>query len=237
MGAPSRRFLVLIPAHNEAASLPSVVRELQAVVPDAELLVVDDGSVDGTWRLAESLGVRWLRLHERVGVGGAVRAGLRYAAKLGYQIVVRVDGDGQHHPEAIDSLVAPILADRADIILGSRFTAVSGRRAGLVRRLLARCLTILTGRSVTDPTSGFCAFGARAVEMLCEHHPTGYAEAELLLFSSWNGLRAEEVPVGIRGRVAGSTTLTPSRRLAASARIALAMLVVPLRAVVRSEPS
>jgi glycosyltransferase involved in cell wall biosynthesis len=237
MGAPSRRFLVLIPAHNEAASLPSVVRELQAVVPDAELLVVDDGSVDGTWRLAESLGVRWLRLHERVGVGGAVRVGLRYAAKLGYQIVVRVDGDGQHHPEAIDSLVAPILADRADIILGSRFTAVSGRRAGLVRRLLARCLTILTGRSVTDPTSGFCAFGSRAVEMLCEHHPTGYAEAELLLFSSWNGLRAEEVPVGIRGRVAGSTTLTPSRRLAASARIALAMLVVPLRAVVRSEPS
>ena len=232
-----RGFLVLIPAHNEAASLTLVVRELRAIVPDAELLIVDDGSVDGTWRLAESLGVRWLRLHERVGVGGAVRAGLRYAAKLGYEIVVRVDGDGQHHPEAIESLVAPILADRADVILGSRFTEQTGRRAGLVRRLLAGCLTFLTGRSVTDPTSGFCAFGARAIEMLCEHHPTGYAEAELLLFSSRNGLRAQEVPVGVRERVAGSTTLTPSRRLAASARIALAMVVVPLRAVVRGGQS
>jgi hypothetical protein len=86
---------------------------------------------------------------------------------------------------------------------------------------------------VTDPTSGFCAFGARAVEMLCEHHPTGYAEAELLLFSSRNGLRADEVPVRVRERVAGSTTLTPLRRVTASARIALAMVVVPLRAVVR----
>jgi glycosyltransferase involved in cell wall biosynthesis len=227
-------FLVLIPAHNEAASLPSVIRELRAVVPNAELLVVDDGSVDGTCRLAESLGVRWLRLHERVGVGGAVRAGLRYASKLGYEVVVRVDGDGQHHPEAIESLVAPILAGRADVILGSRFADGTGRRATLVRRLLARCLTLLTRRPVTDPTSGFCAFGARAVALLCEHHPTGYAEAELLLFSSRNGLRAEEVPVGIRQRLAGSTTLTPSRRLTASARIALAMVVVPLRAVVRS---
>ena len=230
----SQRYLVLIPAHNEAASLPSVVRELQSIVPAADLLIVDDGSSDGTSRLAESLGVRWIRLHERVGVGGAVRAGLRYGAKLGYRIVVRVDGDGQHHPEAIEWLVAPILANRADVVLGSRFTAASPHRPGLVRRALAGCLSILTGRSVTDPTSGFCAFGPRAIETLCEHHPTGYPEAELLLFSSRNGLRAEEVPVGIRERVAGSTTLTPVRRLAASARIALAMVVVPLRAVVRS---
>ena len=236
MTAP-RALLVLIPAHNEAGSLPMVIRELRAVVPGAELLVVDDGSSDGTWRVAQSLDVRWLRLHERVGVGSAVRAGLRYAARLGYQMVVRVDGDGQHLPDAIASLIAPLLDDRADIILGSRFAGAGACRAGIVRRLLAACMTKLTGRSVTDPTSGFCAFGARAIDVLCEHHPTGYAEAELLLFSSRNGLRAEEVPVGVRQRVAGSTTLTPLRRLAASARIALAIVVVPLRAVVRSGQS
>jgi len=234
MTASRAGWLVLIPAHNEAASLPSVVNELRATVPDAALLVVDDGSTDDTWRLAEAMGVRWLRLHERVGVGGAVRAGLRYAERLGYHMVVRVDGDGQHHPDAIGSLLAPITDGRADVALGSRYASPEALGAGLARRGLARVLSLLTRRLVTDPTSGFCAFGPKAVALLSEHHPTGYAEAELLLFLSCNRLRVTEVPVGARDRVAGSTTLTPARRVTAVARIALAMLVVPLRAVIRS---
>jgi glycosyltransferase involved in cell wall biosynthesis len=231
---PHDRLLILIPAHNEAASLPAVVGELRIVVPDAELLLVDDGSTDGSWRLADELGVRSLRIHERLGVGSAVRAGLRYASRLGYRTVVRVDGDGQHHPDDIDALVAPILENRADVSLGSRFASPGDRSPGIVRIGLAICLSLLTGRRVTDPTSGFCAFGPRAVALLGEHHPTGYAEAELLLFLSRNGLRVSEVPVGSRQRLAGCTTLTPSRRLTAVARIALAMLVVPLRTAVRS---
>ena len=234
MTASRAEWLVLIPAHNEAASLPSVVNELLATIPEAALLVVDDGSTDGTWRLAEAMGVRWLRLHERVGVGGAVRAGLRYAERLGYQLVVRVDGDGQHHPDAIESLLAPVADGHADVSLGSRYAMPEALGAGLARRGLARLLSLLTRRQVTDPTSGFCAFGPKAVALLSEHHPTGYEEAELLLFLSRNRLRVVEVPVGARDRVAGSTTLTPARRITAVARIALAMLVVPLRAVIRS---
>jgi glycosyltransferase involved in cell wall biosynthesis len=234
MTASRTEWLVLIPAHNEAASLPSVVNELRATIPEAALLVVDDGSTDGTWRLAEAMGVRWLRLHERVGVGGAVRAGLRYAERLGYRLVVRVDGDGQHHPDAIESLLAPVADGHADVSLGSRYAMPEALGGGLARRGLARLLSLLTRRQVTDPTSGFCAFGPKAVALLSEHHPTGYAEAELLLFLSRNSLRVVEVPVGARDRVAGSTTLTPARRITAVARIALAMLVVPLRAVIRS---
>jgi glycosyltransferase involved in cell wall biosynthesis len=227
-------LLVLIPAHNEAASLPAVIAEVRALVPGADILVVDDGSTDWTFRLVEGLGARVLRIHERIGVGGAMRTGLRYAGRLGYRRVVRVDGDGQHPAADILALMAPLNSGVADVCFGSRF---ADARVGIVRRALALCLTALTGRPVTDPTSGFCAFGPRAIDLLSDHHPTGYGEAELLLFLSRNGLRAAEVPVAFRPRIAGRTTLTPLRKTTAIARIMLAMLIVPLRSGVERHAS
>lgn len=232
MNPRAERLLVLIPVHNEAASLPVVIAEVRAALPASDLLVVDDGSTDGSRRLAEALGVRVIRIHERLGVGGAVRTGLRYAARLGHTLVVRVDGDGQHRPADIEAMLAPIADGQADVIFGSRF-ALAGTESSLLRRTLAACLTTITGRRITDPTSGFCAFGPRAVRLLSDHHPTGYGEAELMLFLSRNGLDVAEVPVADRARLAGRTTLTPVRRLAAIARIALAMVIVPLRSGVR----
>ena len=227
-------LLVLIPAHNEAACLPSVLGEVRALVPGADILVVDDGSTDGTFRLAERFGVRVLRIHERIGIGGAMRTGLRYAGRLGYMRVVRVDGDGQHRPSDIEALMAPIARGGADVTFGSRF---ADARVGIVRRALALCLSVLTGRQVTDPTSGFCAFGPSAIELLSDHHPTGYGEAELLLFLSRNGLRAAEVAVTFRPRIAGHTTLTPLRKTTAIVRIVLAMMIVPLRSGVEGPVS
>jgi glycosyltransferase involved in cell wall biosynthesis len=225
---PRRRLIVLIPVHNEAASLPSVIAEVKMIVPAATVLVVDDGSTDGGGRLAEALGARVLRIHERLGVGGAVRTGLRYAGRLGCALVVRVDGDGQHRPADIQALVAPLIDGSADVSFGSRFASVE-TAGGFVRRGLAACLSTLTGRRITDPTSGFCAFGPRAIRLLSDHHPTGYGEAELLLFLSRSGLEVAEVPVEGRARIAGRTTLTPIRKVGAIARIVLAMLIVPFR--------
>ena len=157
----------MIPAHNEAESLPSVVAELRACAPHLDLLVVDDGSTDGTATLLPGLDVRWLRLPDRMGVGSAMRAGLRYAARLGYQAVVRVDGDGQHRADEIERLLTPICTDAADVVLGSRYTSRDGGEprgvSRLTRRVLGWCISALTGRRVTDPTSGFCALGARAI--------------------------------------------------------------------------
>ncbi len=226
------RTLCLIPAYNEAGSLPAVVEELRAWSPDLDVLVVDDGSNDGTTVLLSRLGVRWLRFPERMGIGSAIRAGLRFATRLGYDTVVRTDGDGQHAARDIDDVLAPILARDADVVLGSRYKAgdrASVSPASFARRSLAACLSVLTNDAVTDPTSGFCAFGPRAMELLAEHHPTGYPEPELRLLLSRNRLRVVEVPVRERARLAGRTSLTPARVTAASARVALAMLVVPLR--------
>jgi len=229
------RVLTLIPAHNEAASLPGVVGKLRQRRDDLDILVVDDGSTDHTIARLCELGVRWLHWPERRGVGCALRAGLRYALRLGYDIVVRLDADGQHDVDDVERLLEPLYIGTADVVLGSRFAASnSGRQPGSIQRWLGALLSMITRRTVTDPTSGFWALGPRAVALLAEHHPSGYPEPELHLFLSRNSMRVVEVEVQWRARLHGRSSLTPIRLVAAGARIILAMIVVPLRASVRS---
>jgi glycosyltransferase involved in cell wall biosynthesis len=229
--------IVVMPARNEAASLGPVVAELRTWRADVEILVVDDASDDATRTVLPALGVRWLRLIEHLGVGGAVRAGLRYARQLGYAVVVRMDADGQHRPLDLDALVAPILAGTADAVCGSRYHG--GRRRGfrspwsrrLTQRLVAAYLSIVTRRRITDPTSGLWAFGPAAIDLLVDHHPMGYPEPELQLLLSRAELRVLEVPVEMRGRIAGRSSLDGLRTIAAAARVLLAFAVVPFRKV------
>jgi hypothetical protein len=230
--------LALIPAFNEALCLPRVLAELRQRWP-GPILVVDDASSDATPDLLDPLARRgellWLRLSQNLGVGGAMRAGLRYARELGHGRVVRVDGDGQHDPADLERLLQPIREGRADAVQGSRHLppGIPGNRglrlAG--QRALARSLSVLTGQAVTDPTSGFWAFGPRAVALLGAHHPTGYPEPELRLLLRRNGLRVVEVPVRMRPRLGGRTSLTAGRAGMALARVLLAMVIVPVRGV------
>jgi len=230
------RILGLIPAHNEAATLAGVVTEIRSRFPDLDLLVIDDGSTDGTAALLERLDVRWLRFPERMGIGSAIRAGLHYASRLGFDGAIRIDGDGQHRASDIDQVLAPIRAGFADVSLGSRYFGTASRDAApasrLFQRILGACISAQTGGRVTDPTSGFCAFGPRALRLLAEHHPTGYPEPELRLLLSRNALTVIEVPVTARPRLGGTSSLTAARVTAAGARVLLAMVIVPLRATI-----
>ena len=222
-------LLVIVPAHNEAASLPSVVAEVRAALPHADLLVVDDGSEDGTQALLSSAGVPSLRFPRRVGLGTAVRAGLVHGFTRGYGVVVRMDGDGQHDARDIPPILEP-LTRGADVVVGSRFHASSaGDRTPrrFVQRALSSVLSRVTGRPVTDATSGFCAFGPRAVALLTSRHPPGYPEVELRLLLHREGLEVQEVPVRERPRLAGRTTLTPARLALAAARAAFAIARAP----------
>ena len=242
------RILGLIPAHNEAATLGGVVLEIRSRFPDLELLVIDDGSTDETSDLLNRIDVRWIRLPERMGVGSAMRAGLRYASRLGFNGAIRIDGDGQHRASDIDQLLRPITAGIADVALGSRYSGTTTPEHGgplpkalavekpvvsrLLQRILGACISAQTGRRVTDPTSGFSAFGPRALRLLAEHHPTGYPEPELRLFLNRNGLTVMEVPVIARPRLGGTSSLTAARLTVAGARVLLAMIIVPLRATI-----
>jgi glycosyltransferase involved in cell wall biosynthesis len=230
------RILVLIPAFNEAGSLPGVIAELRQRAAALDILVVDDGSTDGTSALLPTLGVCWVRLAQRLGTGAAVRTGLRYGLARGYDIIVRIDGDGQHPAEEIHRMLRPLQDGSADAVVGSRYAHSSLAAPPGLRRLshwlLGTLLSALTGRRVTDPTSGLWAFGPTALRLLVEHHPSGYPEPELVLFLSRNNLRFMEVPVRMRERFAGTTSLTPSRIGAALARLLLLLVVVPLRSAV-----
>lgn len=221
--------VVVIPAHQEAASLPSLVAELRAARPELEVLIVDDASTDETQALLGGLGVSWLGLEQRLGVGGAMRAGLRWSVRHGASRVLRLDGDGQHPPSELERLEAALdsgaraaVGTREDFLVGTLW-----RRVLLVA--LAGALSVLTRSRVVDPSSGFWAFDAQIARHLADHHPRGYGEAELRLYLHRRGVPVAQVPVRMRPREHGRSSLGPMRLGAALFRTVLALAVEPLR--------
>jgi glycosyltransferase involved in cell wall biosynthesis len=175
---------------------------------DCEVLVVDDGSSDRTAATARSAGALVLRHPFNLGVGAAIRTGFRYASEHGYTRMLQVDADGQHDPVEAQRLLAPLEAQSADVVVGSRFAA--GYEVGVVRRasmrLLSRVVSRRLGVQVTDTTSGFRAFGKRAIDRFSVAYPSVYLSdtvEALMLAGDW-GLRVVEEPVRMRPRMGGA---------------------------------
>ncbi len=221
--------LVVIPALNEAESVGGVVKEVHAALPDAHVLVVDDGSTDGTRSAASSAGADVLSMPFNLGVGGALRAGFRYAVRFGYDVAVQVDGDGQHDPADIGALLAA-LTD-ADVVIGARFAgrgdyAVHGARR-LAITLLARSLSRRTKTTLTDTTSGFRAFDRRAIEAFARDYPAEYLgdTVEALVIAARAGCRITQVPVAMRPRRSGTASQPSWRATVYLVRAVLAVVM------------
>ncbi len=211
------RVLVIVPAHNEEASLPRTLAEVRAAAPDVDVLVVDDGSRDRTAEVARAHGVPVVRHAVNLGVGGALQTGFRYAVARGYAVGVQLDADGQHDPGYLAALTAPVLAGTSDVSIGSRYVAQSGYRAPAARRLgmvlFAGVVRLALGRPITDTTSGFRAYGAR-VMAYCQHDfPKDFPDAPLLIQLARLGFTLTEVPVEMRERVAGQSFYTLGKSL------------------------
>jgi glycosyltransferase involved in cell wall biosynthesis len=203
------RILIIMPALNEEESLPATLKELREVVDDHDVLVIDDGSTDATAEVARRSGAVSAQLPFTLGVGGAVRVGLHYAQRNGYDRAVVIDADGQHDPAGITALLDAL--DRgADMAVGSRFVAGTteypvGRIRRQAMRFLATIVRFLTGQRFSDVTSGFRAFDRPVIELLARDYPVEYLAdtVEALLIVRYAGFRVDEVPISMRPRAAG----------------------------------
>lgn len=210
-----KKVLVIIPAFNEAANIVRTVSEVRAVVmADALIipLVVDDGSSDNTAGLARQAGARIVSLPFNLGIGGAVQAGYRYAESHGFDIAVQVDGDGQHDVSYLDRLLSPLMKGVADMVVGTRFlSSQAGFQSTALRRVGIRFFTGLirlsTGLTATDPTSGFRACGHRLICIFASYYPSDFPEPEALVVARRLGARIIDVPVVMRPRIAGKSSI------------------------------
>ncbi len=208
------RTLIIVPALNEEESLPATLKELREVVDQHDVVVIDDGSTDATADVARRAGAVSAQLPFTLGVGGAVRVGLHYAQRNGYDRAVVIDADGQHDPAGVTALLDALDAG-ADMAVGSRFIEGTpeyrvGRTRRQAMRFLALIVRALTGQRYSDVTSGFRAYDRPVIELLAREYPVEYLAdtVEALLIVRYAGFRVDEVPITMRPRAAG----TPSTR-------------------------
>jgi len=202
------KCLVVIPAHNEAENIVSVIEAVRRQDASLGILVVDDGSTDDTVEKAAALRVEVVSLPFNLGYGGAVQTGMLFAFEKGYDVCVLTDGDGQHDPKYIPDLLAPISEGRADLSLGSRFLGKADYSIPWARRsvmfLFSKITSYITGQNITDPTSGFQAIRRPLIKFfLNDNYPVDFPDADTLIRLYFAGFRIQEIPVVIRPREHG----------------------------------
>jgi glycosyltransferase involved in cell wall biosynthesis len=221
--------LAILPALNEEANVGRVIEEIRAYHPDFEIVVVDDGSRDRTSEVAADHGAIVLRLPFNLGIGGAVQTGYQYALEHGFQQAVQIDGDGQHDPAQVDKLLAPLLADEADVVVGSRFAEggkyAAGRSRRLGIRLFAALVSALCRQRLTDTTSGFRAVNRKGIVLFAADYPHDYPEVEAIVMAVRQRLRLREVAVSMRLRDGGHSSITPLRSAYYVIKVTLAVLM------------
>jgi glycosyltransferase involved in cell wall biosynthesis len=214
------RTLVFIPAWNEESSIAGVIAGVREAIPEADVLVVDDGSTDATGARARAAGARVARLPFNQGVGAAQQTGYIYALRGGYEIGAHLDGDGQHIPSELARLVKEIEAGMADMVVGSRYrdpgvAQDDDYRASISRRtgqhLFRLIVSLSTRQRFTDTTSGMRAVNREAMSLFSEHYSPEFAEVESVQRAVLQGLRVEELPVRMLSRAEGRSFLTPLR--------------------------
>jgi hypothetical protein len=229
--------IAIVPAYNEAGAIGTTVRDIFEHAPGFDVVVVDDGSTDETAELARHAGAAVVRLPFNLGIGGAVQAGYQYALEHDYDIAVQVDGDGQHDARHINELLAHLRSNvELNMITGSRFlvSEPGGFRSTLPRRLgirlFARLLSSIVRQPVTDPTSGFRMVTRRGIELFARDYPHDYPEVEAVLLLHFHKLRSTEVPVTMRERMTGTSSINRSRSVYYMIKVSLAIFVGLLRA-------
>lgn len=229
------KTLIIIPAYNEALNIKGVIEDIREHTPGADIMVIDDGSLDNTADAARGQGVSVISLPFNMGIGSAVQTGYRYAHMMGYDAAVQFDGDGQHRADQLAALIKPVTEGDVDICIGSRFKCMGqydsevARIAGI--QILSRVISLFAGQKITDPTSGFRAANRNVVRFFCKYYPDDYPEPEALVLLRRAGFRIGEVPVRMRKRTHGNSSITFVKGLYYMIKVLLAIMIDMMKRV------
>ena len=229
------KILIITPAFNETGSIQKLIKEIRSSIPQADLVIINDGSGDDTEEKALKAGAVVASLPFNLGIGGAVQTGYQIAAEEDYDVAVQIDGDGQHDPVYTKQLIQPILEGTLDLCIGSRFLdetseayrSTWARRFGI--RFFCRLLGLLTGLQLTDPTSGFRAAGRKLIRAFAAYYPVDFPEPEAVKIAKRQGARIGEIPVRMRERQGGQSSIRYLATLYYMAKVTLAILIDTLK--------
>ena len=226
-------LLIIVPAYNEEGAITGVVKEINQTMPGIPILVIDDCSTDGTRNLAYASGAHVLPLPHHLGLGGCVQAGYKLAFELGFEYVIRVDGDGQHDARGIPVVLEKLKTSGSQMVIGSRFANGSGNYSSATRglgiQLFRMILRPILGRPVTDLTSGFVGVNREALALFSRSFPLEYPEIEALVVLQRKRFRFEEVACEFRPRATGQSSITARKSMRYMVHVMLGVLVNILR--------
>ena len=234
MNTASKKILVIVPAFNECGNIVRTVEEIRNAAGDVDILVIDDGSMDATAQEVGGACGMVVSLPFNLGIGAAVQTGFQYAKMHQYDIAVQIDGDGQHDAAFLEKIMDPIRRNEADMVVGSRFLEKSeGFKSSFSRRVgisfFVHLINALTGVKINDPTSGFRAYNKKMIALFSEYYPHDFPEPEAIVVSQQAGARIVEIPVVMRARELGNSSIRYFKTLYYMVKVTLAIVLHMIR--------
>ena len=225
--------LIIIPAYNEEANIEKTVESILKDSSGFDYVIINDCSRDNTRKICEEKGYNIVNLPINLGIGGAVQTGYKYAVRNGYDMAVQVDGDGQHDPKFLEEMAAYLEEHDVDMVIGSRFIEKQGFQSSGLRRVGIRFFTalikVMTGKRITDPTSGLRMVGKNVLQIFSEEYPKDYPEPETVVGILRRGMKVEEIPVIMHEREGGVSSISMKKSVYYMIKVSLAMIIERIR--------
>ena len=225
--------IIIIPAYNEEENIERTVNAIQKSAQGFDYVIINDCSTDNTRKICEEKEFNIVNLPINLGIGGAVQTGYKYAYENGYDVAVQVDGDGQHDPEFLNTMADYLIEHQVDMVIASRFIEKKGFQSSITRRMgiqfFSKLIKVLTGKKITDPTSGLRMIGRNVMEIFSEDYPRDYPEPESIVAVLRKNMKIEEIPVVMLERQGGVSSISPKKSIYYMIKVTLAILIERIR--------